>query len=131
MPLDDLADLAVNQRLAARNRHHGRAAFIDGVETFLDREPAIENRIGIVDLAASEAGEIAAKQRLQHQHERIAFAPQQLLLENIGADANFLEERNLHSVLPVERLRQPPIRGSTASRICSRRAGKVEISPGR
>ena len=74
----DLADLAVDQRLAAGDRHHGRAALVDRVEAFLDRQPAIEDRIGIVDLAAADAGEIAAKQRLQHQHERIAFAPRQL-----------------------------------------------------
>ena len=100
--LDDLADLAVDQRLAARDRHHGRAAFVDRVEAFLDRQPAIEDRIRIVDLAAADAGEIAAEQRLQHQHERIAFAAQQLLLEDVGADAHFLEERDSHfSCLPV------------------------------
>ena len=62
----------------------------------LTDEPPVEDRIGIVDLAAADAGEIAAEQRLQHQHERIAFAPHELLLEDVGADAHFLQERHLH-----------------------------------
>src|SRR5215813_9963032 len=91
--LHDLPNLAVDQR---------RAAFIDRIKAFLDREPTIEDGIGIVDLAATDAGKIATKQRLQHQHERIAFAPQELLPENVGADTDFLEKRDSHSFcLPV------------------------------
>src|SRR6478672_3233418 len=94
--LHDLADLAMDQRLAAGNCDHGRAAFVDCVEALLDRQPAIENGIGIVDLAAADAGEIAAKQWFQHQDEWIAFAPQHLLPEDIGADTYFLKKRHLH-----------------------------------
>src|SRR5262245_24701563 len=53
---NDLADLAVDQRLAARDCHHGSAAFIDCIEALLDGKPAIEDRVGIVDLAAAETG---------------------------------------------------------------------------
>ena len=91
----------MNQRLAAGNRHHRRAALIDGIEALFDRKPAIEDRIGIVDFAAAETCKIATKQRLQHQHERIAFAPQQLLLEDVGADTQFLVEWNPHFPVPV------------------------------
>ena len=49
---------------------------------------------GIIDLAAADAGEIAAEQRLQHQHERIALAAHDPLLEEVGADAYFLEKGN-------------------------------------
>ena len=66
----------MDERLAPRNGDHRRAALVGGVEAFLDGEPAIENGIGIVDLAASDARQIAPKQRLEHEHERIAFAPQ-------------------------------------------------------
>src|SRR5262245_57918235 len=101
--LDDLGHLAMDQWLAARDCHHGRAAFIDGVQAFLDSQPAIEDRIGIVDLAAADAGEIAAEQRLQHQYERIAFAPKELLLEDISADTHFLEKGNSHFFcLPIQ-----------------------------
>src|ERR1700704_3944317 len=92
----DFADLAMDQWLAAGNRNHGRAAFVNRIEALLDREPAIENGIRIVDLAATDAGEVATKQRLEHQNERIAFAPQQLLLEDIGADTHFLKKRHSH-----------------------------------
>jgi hypothetical protein len=63
---------------------------------------SIEDGVGIVDLAATDAGKVATKQRLQHQHERIAFTPQELLPENVGADTDFLEKRDSHSFcLPV------------------------------
>jgi hypothetical protein len=35
---DDLFDLRMQQRFAARNRHHGRAAFFDRREAFFGRE---------------------------------------------------------------------------------------------
>ena len=96
IPFDDLADLAMDQRLSPRYRHHRRAALIDGVQALLHREATVEDRIGIVDLAAAGAGQIAAEQRLQHQHQRIALAAPQLLLDDIAADTDFLEERDCH-----------------------------------
>src|SRR5262245_28536164 len=133
--LHDFADLAVDQRLAPGNGDHRSAALVGGVEALLDRQPAIENGIGIVDLAASDARQIAPKQRLEHEHERIAVSPQQFLLEDIGADAHFLKKRDSHSFhLPVWRLRlssTPQLvassRGNRNS-ICSCRPGRVETS---
>ena len=87
---DDLADLLVDQRLAARDRHHRRAAFVDRVEAFLHRQPLVEDRVRIIDLAAADAGEIAAEQRLEHQHQRIALAPRQALLHDVGTDSRHL-----------------------------------------
>src|SRR5262245_49076340 len=84
--LDDLADLLVDQRLAARDRDHWSAAFIDRVEALLDREAPVQDRIRIVDLAATKAGEIAAEQRLEHEHQRITLATRKPLLEQVGAD---------------------------------------------
>src|SRR5262245_58621142 len=93
---NDLADLLVDERLAARDRDPGGAALVDRVEALLDGEPAIQDRVGIVDLAAAEAGEIAAKQRLQHQHQRVTFAAQELLLEDVGAESDLPVKRNSH-----------------------------------
>src|ERR1700730_1720328 len=93
---DDICDLAVNERLASRNGDHGRAALIGGIKAFLDGEATVEDRIGIVDFAATDASKIAAEERLEHQHQRIAFAPKQLLLEDVGADAQLLEEWDSH-----------------------------------
>ena len=72
--LDDLADLGMHQRLAAGDGDHGRAAFVDRAEAFVGREVLLEHVRGILDFAAAGAGQIAAKQRLQHQHQRIALA---------------------------------------------------------
>src|SRR5260370_15947423 len=80
--LHDLPDLAVDQRLAAGDGHHRRAAFIHRVEAFLDGEPTIEDGIRIVELAATYACKITTTQRLQHHHERITFAPQDPLAPN-------------------------------------------------
>src|SRR5262249_7113420 len=60
-------------------------------------EPLVEDRVRIVDLAAARAGEIAAKQRLQHQHERIVLAPEQTLLDQVGADTELFEKRDGHN----------------------------------
>src|SRR6266702_7236547 len=92
----DLADLLVDQRLAAGNRYHRRAALVSRVPALLRGHAAVEDRIRIIDLAAADAGEVAAEQRLQHQHERIAFAAKHFLLEQIAADTHFLEEGDSH-----------------------------------
>ena len=87
---DDLADLLVDQRLAARNGDHRRAALVDRVEAFLHRQALVEDGVGIIDLAAADAGEVAAEQRLQHQHQRIAFAAFQALPHDVGTDGSHL-----------------------------------------
>ncbi len=92
MPSDDLADLPVDQRLAAGNGDHRRAAFVDRVEAFLYRKALVQNRVGIIDLAAAEARQIASEQRLQHEHERIALAPGKSLPEYVGANGRRLSQ---------------------------------------
>ena len=39
---------------------------------------------GVLDLAASGAGQVAAEQRFEHEHERIAIASGQLLAQDVG-----------------------------------------------
>ena len=80
----DLADLRVHQRLAAGNAHHGCAALIHGSEALLRREFFLQDVRRILDLAAARARQVTAKQRLQHQHQRIALASGQLLFNNIA-----------------------------------------------
>jgi len=87
----DLRDFLVQKRLAAGDRHDRRAAFVDRLETFVDRESLIQDLVGIIDLAASRASEVAAEQRFQHQHERIAPPACKLLLDDVCADARFLQ----------------------------------------
>src|SRR6202000_2601790 len=53
-----------------RGPHHRRAALIGGIPAFLSAHAAVEDRVGIVDLATADAGQIAAEQRFQHQDQR-------------------------------------------------------------
>ncbi len=73
----------MHQRLAAGNGNHRRAAFIDGLEALFPRQFLLQNMRRVLDLAAAGAGQIAAEERLQHQHERIALAPFQLLFQDV------------------------------------------------
>ena len=74
----------MHERLAARDADHRRSAFIDSAETLFGRELLLENMRRILNLAASRTGEVAAKERLQHQDQRVAFASLCLLLENVS-----------------------------------------------
>ena len=98
--LDDLRHLAVQQRLAAGDRNGGRAAFVDRLHALLDGQPLVEDLVGIVDLAAARAGQIAAEQRLQHQNQRVALPAGELLPEDIGADTGHLVEGYRHFCFP-------------------------------
>ena len=93
-PRDDaahhLGQFLVQQRLAAGDRDHRGTARIDRLQALVDREALIEDLIGIIDLAAPGAREIAAEQRLEHEHQRIALAPGERLPHHIGADCDLL-----------------------------------------
>ena len=80
----DFRDLRMHQRLAARDAHDGRAALLDRAETFLGRQLLFQDVRGILNFSAAGAGEIAAKQRLEHQDERILLASFQLLADDVG-----------------------------------------------
>ncbi len=88
--LDDLGQFLVEQRLAAGDHHDRRAAFLDRPETFVDRQALVQDLVGIIDLAAAGAGEIATEQGLEHENERIALAPRKMLADHIGADFRHL-----------------------------------------
>ena len=119
--MHDLRHLAVQQRLAAGDRHHRRAAFVDRRHALVVRQALIEDLVRIVDLAAAGAGEIAAEQRLQHQHQRIALAAGEMLLSDIGADPGGLRKGNSHAPLRllVRRLERRPM-PACAARLGSR-----------
>ena len=72
--LHDLVDLRVHERLAAGDGDGRDAAFVDRAEAFFRREMLLQNMAGILDFPASRARQIAAIERLQHQHERVPLA---------------------------------------------------------
>ncbi|MNT18286.1 hypothetical protein D3C72_1534770 [compost metagenome] len=97
----DLGHVLVQQRLAAGDGHHGRAALVHGLQAFRHGQALVQDGVRIVDLAAAGAGEVAAEQGFQHQGERIALLPGEVLASNIGANAGDLQKRNGQGVLPV------------------------------
>ena len=101
--LHDLRHLAMQQWLAAGDRYDGRAAFVDRAHAIVVRQPLVEDLRRIVDLAAAGAGQVAAEQRLEHQHQRIALAAAQMLAQQVGADAGGLVERDSHGVALPDR----------------------------
>ena len=93
---DDFLDFPVQQRLPPGYGNDGGTTFINRIKAFLDTQPSIENGIGIIDLAASRTGEITAKQRFQHQHQRITLNTQKTPLDNVGADSRLLNKGDRH-----------------------------------
>ena len=80
---DDLGHLLVQQRLAAGDGDHGGAALVHGLQGVGHGQALVQDLGRVVDLAAAGAGQVAAEQRLQHQHERVALAPRQMLLDDV------------------------------------------------
>ena len=89
-PLDDLPNLRMHERFAARDRDHRRPTLINSPEAFLRREILFQNVSRILNLAASRAGEITAKKWLEHQHQRILLPSGKLLPEDIAAHSPHL-----------------------------------------
>src|SRR5271170_619069 len=52
---------------------------------------------GILDFAAARAGEVAAKQRLEHQHERILLAAFQFLADDVTRHRPHLRYRSRYA----------------------------------
>src|SRR5271166_2785431 len=96
--LDNLVDLPMQQRFAPCYHHHRCTAFVDGPEAFIDAEALIEDRVRIVDLSATSAGEVATEERLEHQDERISPDTPQMPPDNVGSYSDRLVQRNRHRV---------------------------------
>ena len=105
----DLRHLLVDQGLAAGDGHDGRTAFLGRADGVLDADAPVEDRVRVVDLPASRAREVAAEQRLQHQHQGIALLAAQPLAEDVGSNAQRLSQRDTH-VLPPSPMPRPGAR---------------------
>jgi len=93
---DDLVDARVHQRFSARDGDGGHAALFHGAEALFGRQLTLQNMTGILDLPAAGARQVAAIERLQHEHQRVALAALQLLLEDITGDGPHLRRGNGH-----------------------------------
>jgi len=65
---DYLGHLLVDQRFAARDRHHWRATFVYGPQRVFNAHSFLQDFFGVVDLAAAGTRQVALKQRFQHQN---------------------------------------------------------------
>ena len=88
--LNDLADLLVDERLAAGNVDDGCTAVLGGLQALFDGKALVEDVLVLLDAAASAAGQIAQLKRLKHQREgEHLLALQQVLLSDVGRHAKF------------------------------------------
>ena len=93
----DVGDLRMQQRLPSGDADDGGAALVGSAHALRDRELAAEELYGILDFSAASAGEIAAEERFQHQHQRVALSPGEALLQEVSAHRHHLPCRNCHS----------------------------------
>ena len=64
--LDDFANFLVDKRFAAGDRYNRCATFLGRLDAFRNTETAVQDRVRIIDLAATGTGKVAAEQRFQH-----------------------------------------------------------------
>ena len=93
---DDLVDERVHERFPAGDGDGGHAALFHGAEALFRRQLALEDMTRILNLSAAGAGQIAAIERLQHEHQGVALAALQLLLEDVAGDGPHLRRGNWH-----------------------------------
>src|ERR1700691_5623159 len=86
----------MHHRFAAGDRDHGRSALIDRFEAGFGREICLQDVGRVLNLAASGASQIAAEQRLEHEHERIALASGEFLAQNVRSHGPHLGYGNCH-----------------------------------
>src|SRR6476646_8333546 len=94
-PGDDLLDPLEAARVAAADRHDRRRALHTRVDALLDRE-ARTVRLGLADLPAADARDVARERGLEHQDERIALSLA-LLGRDVLADRDGRLKGELHA----------------------------------
>ena len=78
---DNFTNLRVKQRFSAWNRDDRGTALVYRRKTLFRREVLLEDFGGMLDFAATRAGEVAAEERFQHQHKGKAFASSETLFD--------------------------------------------------
>ena len=96
--LDDLRHLLVHERLAAGDRDHRRAALFDRRDALFHAQPLAQDLVGVLNLAAAGAREVALKQRLELEDERILLLAFELLAGDVFRDGDLLLEGHAHIV---------------------------------
>ena len=87
----------MEQRLTAGNRYDRCTAFIHCGKALLGREMRPQHLGGMLDLATASTGEVAAKERLEHEHEGIPCVATQSLHGNVTQDGHHLSDGHTHA----------------------------------
>ena len=74
----------------------GAATFVHRLKALFGRQILFQDVGGILNLAASGAGQIAAEQRLEHEDQRVALASGQFLAQHIRRHRPHLGYGNSH-----------------------------------
>jgi hypothetical protein len=96
---DDLRQFLVDQRLATGNGNDRCIALVHRCQCLLDAHALLQNFLGLIDLAAAGASQIALEQWLQHHRQRITLLTAQLLAKNVASDRGLLDKRNTQRIL--------------------------------
>jgi len=86
----------MDEGFAARNGDHRGSTFVGCRPTLLGRQAFVEDVIGVLDLTATSASEVAAEERFKHEDKRVPFVAAQFLPENIRSDRPSLTNWNWH-----------------------------------
>jgi hypothetical protein len=96
---NDAVDFRVDEGLPARDRDHGGSTFLGGGPALFRREPFVENVVGILDFAATGAGEVATEKGFEHEDQRIVAVAFQLLTDDITRNGPRLGNRDGHKTV--------------------------------
>ena len=80
----------MQQGFTAGDGNDRRATLVYGGETFVHAQPAIENFVGVINLAATSTSEITPEQRLQHQYQRVLGFASKFLLHKVFCNSELL-----------------------------------------
>ncbi len=70
------------------------------MQCVLDGHVLVQDRIRIVDLAATGTRQIAPEQRLKHEHQRVTLSAGQTLTDDVATDKQFLKKGNAQDYYP-------------------------------
>src|SRR5262249_35926521 len=115
-----------------RDRHGRDAAFLDRAEALLGSQLLFQDMARILNLPAAGAGQIAAVERLEHQHERVPLPSLQLLAQDVSGDPPHLGRGDRHIFFAYTKAGVPlRCRGWKKGNASAPRTGSSGWSPGK
>ena len=120
-PGHQFLDLGIDQRFAAANRNHRRAALLRGRQAILEGHHVLEAGGILANAATAGAGQIAGVERFELQHQGKPGRAQDLVLDDVTGDLDRQRERESHKTESQDWAAS--VGGSSAGKIRSGCAG--------